>query len=125
MAQIKRRTQSVIKVEILTDRYQSGEIVLRPIYTYADDSEGYGAAHRCTLGKTAEDSAAQVWDFMFACLADMQEEAPHVVLRMERNPDDGWSGILVTALALAAAHELGITVVQTDAAQLPLFNLVA
>ena len=124
MRSLRKRTQAVLTVGVLTDRYRRGEVVLRPRYSYDDGNDECGAARRMALGDTLEESAAAIWEFIFAWLLEMQEQAPAVALKIEWHNDGDWARTLVIAFALAAAHELSIPVVQSSDAQLPLFSLV-
>ena len=108
---MKRRARSLITVQTIFDRYCRGEILLRQEYEYVDGERAFGPSRRMALGTSLRECAAEVWEFIFSSLLEMQAEAPEVGLIIADPSEDGWRQNLVTGFALAAAGELKIRLV--------------
>lgn len=114
---MKRRARSLITIQTTFDRYCRGEILLRQEYEYVDGERVFGPSRRMALGTSLRECAAEVWEFIFSSLLEMQAEAPEVALIIAAPPDqsNGWRQDLMEAFALAAANELKIRLVDVDA----------
>lgn len=107
---MKRRARSLITIQTIFDRYCRGEVLLRQEYEYADGERAFGPSRRMALGTSLRECAAEVWEFIFTSLLEMQAEAPEVALAIV-DSSDGWRQNLVAGFALAAAGELKIRLV--------------
>lgn len=105
---MRRRTRSLITIQTIFDRYRCGEVLLRQEYEYADGERVLGPSRRMALGASLRECAAEVWEFIFSTLLEMQSEAPEVALIIVDSSDGDWRKNLVEGFALAAAGELKI-----------------
>lgn len=120
---LPRRLRSLIKVQIVYDRYRGGEVLLSPTYEYTDGEHKPGPAKRIAVGESLAECAATIWEFLFANLLEMQSEALNVALVVPSGDGDNWMQTLVYGLALAAASELNLPLAtDVDTGQLELWD---
>lgn len=118
-----RRLRSIIKLQIVYDRYRCGEVLLAPTYEYTDGEHKPGPAKRIAVGESLAECAANIWEFLFAGLLEMQSESRNVALVIPSGDGDNWAQTLVYGLALAAAHELSLPLAtDVDTGQLELWD---
>jgi hypothetical protein len=117
----QRRSRALLTVQVIYDRYRCGEVIIRPEYEYMDGSRKTGSSKRMALGESVAACAAEVWEFMFSGLLEMQSEAPEVALAIHAD-GDSWPQTLVEGFARAAAYELSMDLVPEDTGQMELWD---